>query len=141
MDACHVLLGQSWQYDRQAIYDGRQNIYTIVKDERHFTFWPINEDEVAQEVLSTKHLMRSVQMTGACYALIPKDVRTKKSTKLPRDVRRIWEEYIDVTLDGLPAGLPPNRGISHQIDLIPRSNLPNQTTYRLNPTEIEEVNR
>jgi len=32
MDACHLLLGRPWQYDRHALYDGYVNTYTFVKD-------------------------------------------------------------------------------------------------------------
>ncbi|KAM2834679.1 hypothetical protein PS2_031678 [Malus domestica] len=33
MDACHILLGRPWQYDRKALHDGFKNTYTFVKDE------------------------------------------------------------------------------------------------------------
>jgi len=49
-------------------------------------------------------------------------------------------EYVDVTLEELPTGLTPDRGIDHHIDLIPGSNLLNQATYRLSPTENDELN-
>ncbi|KAK2366851.1 hypothetical protein QL285_080187 [Trifolium repens] len=32
MDACHLLLGRHWQYDRRATYDGYANIYYFIKD-------------------------------------------------------------------------------------------------------------
>lgn len=32
MDACHLLLGHPWQYDRQAIHDGLKNTYSFKKD-------------------------------------------------------------------------------------------------------------
>lgn len=32
MDACHLLLGRPWQYDRQVLYDGYANTYSFVKD-------------------------------------------------------------------------------------------------------------
>ncbi|GAV65758.1 Asp_protease_2 domain-containing protein, partial [Cephalotus follicularis] len=34
MDACHLLLGRPWQFDRSAIHDGRKNTYTIKRDEK-----------------------------------------------------------------------------------------------------------
>ncbi|GKV08452.1 hypothetical protein SLEP1_g20076 [Rubroshorea leprosula] len=32
MDACHLLLGRPWQFDRKAIHDGHANTYSFVND-------------------------------------------------------------------------------------------------------------
>ena len=40
-----------------------------------------------------------------------------------------------------PAGLPPIRGIEHQIDLIPGASLPNRAPYRTNLEETKEIQR
>ncbi|KAA0042451.1 reverse transcriptase [Cucumis melo var. makuwa] len=40
-----------------------------------------------------------------------------------------------------PTGLPPLRGIEHQIDFIPGATLPNMAAYRTNPTETKEIQR
>ena len=41
----------------------------------------------------------------------------------------------------VPPGLPPIRGIEHQIDLIPGASLPNRTPYKTNPEETKEIQR
>ena len=41
----------------------------------------------------------------------------------------------------MPPGLPPIRGIQHQIDLIPGASLPNRAAYRTNPEETKEIQR
>jgi hypothetical protein len=41
----------------------------------------------------------------------------------------------------VPLGLPPIRGIEHQIDLIPGTQLPNRAPYRTNPDETKEIQR
>ncbi|XP_071909563.1 uncharacterized protein [Coffea arabica] len=48
-------------------------------------------------------------------------------------------EYEDVFPDDVPSGLPPVRGIEHQINLIPGASLPNQPAYRSNPEEKFKV--
>ena len=48
------------------------------------------------------------------------------------------KEFEDVFQDP-PKGLPPLRGIEHQIDFIPGASLPNRPTYRTNPTEAKEI--
>ena len=40
-----------------------------------------------------------------------------------------------------PQGLPPIRGIEHQIDLILGAPIPNKPTYRTNPNETKELQR
>jgi hypothetical protein len=39
----------------------------------------------------------------------------------------------------IPPGLPPLRGIKHQIDLIPGASLPNRVMYRTNLEETKEI--
>ncbi|KAK1630306.1 hypothetical protein QYE76_004621 [Lolium multiflorum] len=50
-------------------------------------------------------------------------------------------EFRDVFLEEVPAGLPPLRGIEHQIDLIPGASLPNRAPYRTNPEETKEIQK
>ncbi|WVZ70565.1 hypothetical protein U9M48_019224 [Paspalum notatum var. saurae] len=51
------------------------------------------------------------------------------------------QEYADVFPAEIPPGLPPIRGIEHQIDLIPGASLPNRAAYRTNPEETKEIQR
>jgi hypothetical protein len=41
----------------------------------------------------------------------------------------------------IPLGLPPIRGIEHQIDLIPGATLPNRVACRAYPKETKEIQR
>ena len=41
----------------------------------------------------------------------------------------------------VPSGLPPIRGIKHQIDFEPGATIPNRPAYRSNPEEIKELQR
>ncbi|XP_028785068.1 uncharacterized protein LOC114740980 [Neltuma alba] len=58
---------------------------------------------------------------------------------------RPWEfdrkEYVDVFPEEIPPGLPPIRGIEHQIDFIPGATIPNRPAYRSNPEETKELQR
>ncbi|WVZ97721.1 hypothetical protein U9M48_043235 [Paspalum notatum var. saurae] len=56
-------------------------------------------------------------------------------------IRVTRSEYADVFPKDLPPGLPPLRGIEHQIDLIPGTQLPNRAPYRMNPDETKEIQR
>jgi hypothetical protein len=61
------------------------------------------------------------------------------SSTLPSVVFNELQEYEDVFLDEVPLGLPPKRGIEHQIDLVPGASLPNRAAYLTNPEETKEI--
>jgi hypothetical protein len=56
-------------------------------------------------------------------------------------VADILQEYDDVFPSEVPAGLPPLRGIEHQIDLISSASLLNYASYRTNPEETKKNQR
>ena len=41
MDACHMLLGRPWQYDRQALHDGYLNTYSFVINKKRVVLEPL----------------------------------------------------------------------------------------------------
>jgi hypothetical protein len=60
---------------------------------------------------------------------------------LPSVVFDLLQEYEDVFPKEVPPGLPPKRGIEHQIDMVPGAPLPNQPPYQANPEETKEIQR
>ena len=60
---------------------------------------------------------------------------------LPSVVSSLLQDYEDVFPEEIPSGLPPLRGIEHQIDLIPGVPIPNRPAYRCNPEETKELQR
>jgi len=61
------------------------------------------------------------------------------SKVLPPSIEKLLKEFDDVFPSDGPTGLPPFRGIQHQIDFVPRASLPNRLTYRTNPEETKEI--
>jgi hypothetical protein len=57
----------------------------------------------------------------------------------PEEVQELLEIFSDIVMDELPNSFPPIRSISHHIDLILGSSLPNKAAYKLTPRENEEV--
>ncbi|XP_048228312.1 uncharacterized protein LOC125369576 [Ricinus communis] len=63
------------------------------------------------------------------------------NSSLPSVFVSVLQEYDDVFPEELPSGLPPLRGIEHQIDFVPGSSIPNRPAYRVNPEETKELQR
>ena len=61
-------------------------------------------------------------------------------SQVPIEITKLLNEYKDIIADNIPDDLPLVRSISHYMDLIPGTNLPNRAPYRLTPTENEELN-
>ncbi len=59
---------------------------------------------------------------------------------LPSVFQSLLQDYEDVFSEA-PKGLPPLRGIEHQIDLVPGASIPNRPAYRCNPEETKELQR
>ncbi|KAK1613816.1 hypothetical protein QYE76_019333 [Lolium multiflorum] len=88
---------------------------------------------------------------GSCRNLASKELCTKLKLKYlphPHPYYIQWlsdngemKEFSDVFPEEVPAGLPPLRGIEHQIDLILGASLPNRAPYRTNPEETKEIQK
>ncbi|KAL1532877.1 hypothetical protein AAHA92_32837 [Salvia divinorum] len=59
----------------------------------------------------------------------------------PLAIESVLQSFQDVFPEELPNGLPPMRGIEHQIDFVPGSTLPNRAAYKDNPKETQELQR
>ncbi|KAK1678750.1 hypothetical protein QYE76_039598 [Lolium multiflorum] len=68
------------------------------------------------------------------------ELKIKKLWRL-HDYTEDIKEFRDVFTEEVPAGLPPLRGIEHQIDLIPGASLPNKAPYRTNLEETKEIQK
>lgn len=56
-------------------------------------------------------------------------------------IRHFLNGFSEIVENYLLARLPPLRSISHQIDLMPRSCLPNKEPYWITPVKSEEMNK
>src|SRR5215470_7316017 len=63
------------------------------------------------------------------------------TNSLPSEISFLLQEFKDSFPKEVPHGLPPIRGIEHQIDLIPGASLPNRPAYRSNPQETKEIQK
>ncbi|XP_057830594.2 uncharacterized protein LOC131041494 [Cryptomeria japonica] len=157
MDACHLLLGRPWQYGTSAQHDGKRNVYHIKKNGENLTMTSLPDD--GKEKTSTSSVMLVGEkefMKGLreekklCFAIVvkPKDNIPKKEKNQnllknvgPKEVADLLDQYKGIVVDGTNDTLPPERMISHCIDLIPGATLPNKATYKLTPEQNAEIAR
>ncbi|GJV27055.1 putative reverse transcriptase domain-containing protein [Tanacetum coccineum] len=146
MDACHILLGRPWQFDRCTTHDGRANTYIFNKDNVKVMLVPSKVVGLAKQtkkgnenLLSISNFMDEVDQSGIMYALVVRD--EEPLVLVPPYVKPLIEKYADVMPKELPSGLPPMRDIQYHIDLIPGSSFPNKATYGMSPKEHEELQR
>jgi len=96
-------------------------------------------------MLATKSELREVRNNPdqVLFVLVYKDILISANdmTSLLSVVSHLLQDYGDVFPEETPVGLPPIRGIEHQIDLIPGAALPNRPPYRTNPEERKEIQR
>ncbi|KAH9681591.1 Endonuclease [Citrus sinensis] len=141
MDACHLLLGRPWQYDRNVVHDGKRNTYSFMFNNTKIVLLPNKEFTLKQDLgnylLGKKQFIDVVAETKRVYILLGKE--SNGDSKIPEAVTPILAEFQDLFPNELPQGLPPLRDIQHQIDLVPGSTLPNRPHYRMSPTEHEEL--
>ncbi|KAJ9536652.1 hypothetical protein OSB04_un000201 [Centaurea solstitialis] len=60
---------------------------------------------------------------------------------IPSNVLAILQEFEDLFSEEVPDGLPPTRGIEHQVDFVPGASIPNKPAYRTSPEETKELQR
>ncbi|XP_058180117.1 uncharacterized protein LOC131298658 [Rhododendron vialii] len=144
MDACHLLLGRPWQYDRNALHKGKKNTYSFMFGSTKIVLVPCKEVDPKPTKRGGfqpfgRKVMEDAADSRLVYVLIGKEFAT--NSPIPESVRPLVEKFRDVFPDDLPEELPPLRDIQHQIDLVSGSNLPNWPHYRMSPKKHEELPR
>jgi Reverse transcriptase (RNA-dependent DNA polymerase) len=143
MDASHLILGRPWQYDNQAVYDGRKYTYTIRVGAQKVRINPLQEElKESTTVFCVPQEDFEKELEGAefCFALTACD-SAKTEAEIPELVQPLLAEFKHILSEELPNGLPPLRDIQHQIDLVPEANLPNKAHYCMIPQQHEELKR
>lgn len=86
MDACHLLLGRPWQFDRKMIYDGGENSISFKKDDKTFKIQSLTEDDEGSSrtpsvLLNTGkeflHLLHEEEIVGCTIFVKPKEEESK----------------------------------------------------------------
>ncbi|XP_031404630.1 uncharacterized protein LOC116213728 [Punica granatum] len=145
MNACHLLLGQPWLYDRRVIYDGFKNTYSFVKEGVKIILAPCRMEDKSKAVtgegssyLSKSQFLQVLDRSSKASALMLLE-ENEELGDIPPVVKSLLEKFRNVVPDEIPSGLPPMRDIQHHIDLVPGAAIPSKAAYRMSPKEHEEL--
>ena len=136
MDACYILLGRPWLYDRRVMHDAFLNTYTLHRDGRKITLAPLAPQQI------TKPKTKESPKDGEVYLsfleptlkadhheykplkeiilFTPSQDDHTETPSHPLAIQ-LLTSFAHVFPDEIPSGLPPKRTIQHHIDLIFRA--------------------
>ena len=149
MDAFHILLDRLWQFDIGVVHDGKNNIYKFYKDGINYTLLPLQEEGTSKNndckafLLSNKECLQQMEDNKVSFSLVCKPKVIIISTivnDFPFEIQYMLNKYSDIVVDDLPNDLK-HVSISHHIDLMLGSSLPNKATYKMTPHENEEIKK
>ena len=55
MEACHILLGRPWQFDKKTLHDGLTNEISFIHKHRKFVLSPLPHSQVVKNQIQMKH--------------------------------------------------------------------------------------
>jgi hypothetical protein len=129
------------------VHDGHANTYSLTNDGVQHKLKPLKEEE-EEKVCSNARIclvdgrkfLEGMKHEHMCFVLIPR-VDKEDTKEVPIEVSNLLLEFQDIISANVPKGLPPVRKISHQMDLIPRTILPNKEAHHMTLVESEDLNR
>ena len=125
MDACHVLLGRPWLFDRRVTHDGYLNTYSFSKDGKRITLAPLSPSKLTKHK-PTNATPHSDLLFACSESILKASLHEFKSfrewilTSLEEAetschshpmAKALLELYSHVFPEEIPLGLPPKRTI------------------------------
>jgi hypothetical protein len=114
MDACHLLLGRPWQYDRKTKHDGFKNTYSFEKDGVKVLLVPLKMVHIPKlsfgegtNLLTRSGVEKALMENGEGFAIVVRE--EKEPTEIPLSLTPFLKEFSDVVPEEISHGLPPMR--------------------------------
>ena len=109
MDACHLLLGRPWQYDRKTKHNGYTNTYTLNHNGKRKELIPLPPHQAIPPkptktptlLITRRECDREIRGRRELYLLFTKEV--SKAAPIPPRLKQLIDQYLDVFPTELPA--------------------------------------
>jgi hypothetical protein len=145
LDICGIVLGSPYLYDRKAIFHRHENKYHLFKDGVEYIV-RAHTKKMNLSLINAGQMKRLVNASKNFVLLMIKpkeDIETEAfqgcDTKLKSDLYEVVTQYDEMFKE--PKGLPPKRGVQHEIQLQQDSPLPNIGMYRMSVMENAEIKK
>jgi hypothetical protein len=145
LDICGIVLGSPYLYDRKAIFYHQENKYHLFKDGVEYVV-RAHTKKMNLSIINAGQMKRLVNASKNFVLLMIKpknDVENEAfqgcDTKLKSNLFEVVNQYDDMFKE--PKGLPPKRGIQHEIQLQQDCPLPNIGMYRMSVMENAEIKK
>jgi hypothetical protein len=145
LDICGIVLGSPYLYDRKAIFYRHENKYHLFKDGVEYIV-RAHTKKMNLSIINAGQMKRLVNASKNFVLLMIKpknDVENEAfqgcDAKLKSDLFEVVNQYDDMFKE--PKGLPPKRGIQHEIQLQQDCPLPNIGMYRMSVMENAEIKK
>jgi hypothetical protein len=145
LDICGIVLGSPYLYDRKAIFYRQENKYHLFKYGVEYVV-RAHTKKMNLSIINAGQMKRLVNASKNFVLLMIKpknDVENEAfqgcDTKLKSNLFEVVNQYDDMFKE--PKGLPPKRGIQHEIQLQQDCPLPNIGMYRMSVMENAEIKK
>jgi hypothetical protein len=145
LDICGIVLGSPYLYDRKAIFHRHENKYHLFKDGVEYIV-RAHTKKMNLSLINARQMKRLVNASKNFVLLMikPKDDIENEAfqgcdTKLKSNLFEVVNQYDEMFKE--PKGLPPKRGVQHEIQLQQDSPLPNIGMYRMSVMENAEIKK
>jgi hypothetical protein len=145
LDICGIVLGSPYLYDRKAILYRQENKYHLFKDGVEYVV-RAHTKKMNLSIINAGQMKRLVNASKNFVLLMIKpknDVENEAfqgcDSKLKSNLFEVVNQYDDMFKE--PKGLPPKRGIQHEIQLQQDCPLPNIGMYRMSFMENTEIKK
>jgi hypothetical protein len=143
LDICGIVLGSPYLYDRKEIFHRHENKYHLFKNGVEYIV-RAHTKKMNLSLVNAGQMKRLVNASKNFVLLMikPKDdieneVFQGFDAKLKFDLYEVVNQYDEMFKE--PKGLPPKRGIQHEIQLQQDCPLPNIGMYRMSVMENAEI--